>query len=364
MRAVNHRMAYLDPRSRFNIPKQVRRWFDSGGEPVTESWQQQVFADVGQFLFDHRLDPTPDNYDLAFQYRAAANARLVAAIRAEIDAQGLVSSDAAERIFTQACGPSAPDALSAIARQIETQAQGLTTIARQSKHDARNFQTALMASRSVGTTDDVLELTAKMVARTREAELRLRSTESELGTLRSTLAEAQRVADVDPLTELPNRRAFKRDLEGAIAKAVAARTPLSLAFCDIDHFKRVNDAHGHETGDRVLRYIASLLAKAFADDGARNGARNGCVGRFGGEEFVIMIASALGPARDAVDACRAKLGERHLYAATDGASIGAITFSAGVTTLGRGDGTTELLRRADEALYRAKNDGRDRVVVG
>ena len=350
-------MAYLDPKLRFDIPARLRRWLRDSEVPAERpSWQEAVYAEVGEFLFEHRLDPTPDNYDLAFQFRSAANAGLVAAIRAEIDRSGALSAEAAERIFGEASGLVGAEALADFARRIEVQASGLTTIARQSGRDASEYGAAIEAKSATGETDAILELTAAMVGRTRNAEAQLRQTQHELGALRSTLAEAQRVADVDPLTELPNRRAFKRELEAAIENARRARTPLSLAFCDIDHFKRVNDMHGHETGDRVLRYVAAALARHFEDEGL--------VGRFGGEEFVVMLPSALSAARSGVDACRAALAERRLYAATDGTALGSVTFSAGVTTLVDGDCAADLLRRADVALYRAKADGRDRVVIG
>ncbi len=350
-------MAYLDPRSRFTIATRVRRLFgDPDTDATSPTWQERVYRDVGKFLSEHRLDPTPDNYDLAFQYRAAFNTRLVSAIREAIDVAGTLTAEAAERIFAEVAAPLGADSLTAFAQAIETQAHGLTRIADQSGRDASAFRTAIAAKSAEDDPAAILELTTAMVARTRAAEAQLRRAQNELTGLRSTLVEAQRIADVDPLTELPNRRAFKRDLDAAIATAKAGGSPLAVAFCDIDHFKRVNDAHGHETGDRVLRFIAAMLAKAFAHGGS--------VGRFGGEEFVVMIPAALGRARDAVDACRADLAARHLYAATDGASIGTVTFSAGVTALTSGDGTADLLRRADDALYRAKHDGRDRVVVG
>ena len=130
-----------------------------------------------------------------------------------------------------------------------------------------------------------------------------------------------------------------------------------LGFCDIDHFKQFNDRHGHETGDRVLRYVAAALARAF--DG------RGIVGRFGGEEFVVALPDmTLADARAFIDAVRHKLAERHLYAATDNADLGSVAFSAGVTTLIDGDGSAELLRRTDEALYRAKAAGRNFVMIG
>ncbi len=348
-------MSYQDRPAHF---VRIRRWFgrDDGPAPTTsQSWQERVFHDIGGFLFDNHLDPTPDHYDLAFQYRAAANARLVDAIQAEIEASGHLSADAADQIFAECAGPMTPDALAKMAEDIESQMDGLSGIARQSGADVAEFRVALEADS--GDVAKVVEVTRNMIARTRSAEAQLRRATKELQGLRAHLAEAQHFADVDPLTELANRRAFKRHLEKAIALARADMTPLSLAFVDLDHFKRLNDRHGHETGDRVLRFAAQLMARHFA--------KTGLVGRFGGEEFVVMFPG-LEPesARIAVDKCRAALCDLPLYAASTGDRIGAVTFTAGVTMLAAGEGMADMLRRADETLYRGKGEGRNRVLVG
>lgn len=348
-------MTYLDRPAHFT---RLRRWLgrDEPSEPArTLSWQERVFQEIGGFLSDNHLDPTPDHYDLAFQYRAAANARLVSAIKAEIEAAGHLSADAADRIFAESAGPITPDALARMAEDIESQMDGLSGIARQSGADAAEFRSALEAD--PGDVAKVVDLTRAMITRTRNAEAQLRSATKELQGLRAHLAEAQHFADVDPLTELANRRAFKRHLEKAIGVAHDSGTALSLAFVDIDHFKRLNDRHGHETGDRVLRFVAQLMTKHFA--------RSGLVGRFGGEEFVVVFPG-LDPetARAAVDKCRGALADLPLYAASTGDRIGAVTFTAGVTELATGEGMADLLRRADETLYRGKAVGRNRVLVG
>ncbi len=326
-------------------------------EPV--DWQTSTFGAVGDFLFGNRLDPTPDNYDLAFQYRAAVNARLVEAVRCELDTSGILTADAAERIFAESAGPITASSLAGMADRIEAQVTTLTTVSKASREDADAFCVALEESCAGDAVapDTILALTRSMISRTRVAEAQLRRSAKELTGLRATLREAQRFADVDSLTDLLNRRAFKRDLENAMRAARKDREPLALAFCDIDNFKRLNDAHGHETGDRVLRFVAALMAQRFA--------KVGLVGRFGGEEFVIMFPK-MNPsdAFAAVDACRAELSQRRLYSATDRHLIGSITFSAGVAALLDGDGVADILRRADEALYRAKGEGRNLVLMG
>lgn len=343
------------------VSNRIKRWLgrdDRPSSPVPETWQQRVFTEVGAFLSANHLDPTPDNYDLGFQYRAAHNAALVSAIRAEIDRKGVLTVDAADRIFEANAGPVSADALAKFAAAIGTHAEGLSSIAKQSDRDAAAFRIALEANAASGAPDAVavLDLTLAMVARTRAAEAGLRKSTRELAGLRKHLAEAQHFADFDPLTELANRRAFKRDLEREIGDCRARGIDLSLAFCDIDHFKRINDLHGHETGDRVLRFVAQLMAKQFA--------RKGMVGRFGGEEFVVMFPGIDSQAAaSAVDQCRADLAAMPLYAATTGDRIGSVSFTAGVVELQAEETMADLLRRADELLYRGKAAGRNRVLL-
>jgi diguanylate cyclase len=288
----------------------------------------------------------------------ANNARLVAAIRREIDETGELDADAAERIFAEYGGPISTEALTRFAERIEAQAEGLVLIAHKSTDDVMDFSTALEHEVSAGgEVATIVGLTEAMVARTRHAEAKLLHAQKQLTGLRASLFDARRAAGVDPLTDLANRHAFKCDMELLIDKARTSGEPLCVAFCDIDHFKRFNDQHGYETGNRVLRYVAATLAKAFA--------ARGLVGQFGGEEFVVALPGlTLDDARDAIDATRLKLSERHLFAMADYAALGRISFSAGVTTMKQGDGSAELLRRADEALYRAKAAGRNCVIIG
>ena len=202
----------------------------------------------------------------------------------------------------------------------------------------------------------IIEATQAMLTRTLQAEERLRSMGADLARLRQDLDEARALSECDPLTGLPNRRALDKALQAAVAGAEAAHSALSLAFCDIDHFKALNDRHGHAVGDRVLRLVGDCLA-----DG---GGKDVFVGRHGGEEFV-MVFEGLGAEQAAlrIDTIRGQLATRALRSKTDDSSIGSVTFSAGVAMLREGEGGYDLLHRADRALYRAKNKGRNRVEI-
>ena len=161
-------------------------------------------------------------------------------------------------------------------------------------------------------------------------------------------------ARTDPKTGLLNATAWQREADGEVARAVRTGTPLALLLVDVDHFKRVNDNHGHLIGDEVLRALATELRQQVRESDV--------VGRFGGEEFTVLL-----PRTDDADAyaiaerLRASAGRMSVSAAD--ARI-RVTVSIGVAVLGQhGHDLFELLAAADVALYKAKDAGRDQVRV-
>ena len=168
--------------------------------------------------------------------------------------------------------------------------------------------------------------------------------------LRASEAKMRDLAIRDGLTGLFNRRHVLEVLENAVVRSLEDGQRLSVALIDLDFFKKVNDEHGHLIGDAVLRDFASQLRQRLrASD---------VVGRYGGEEFVIVLASATAEAaRRILETLRVAMRER------DFGDLPRYTFSAGIAELGTdaGDGVG-LLGRADERLYEAKRLGRDRTV--
>lgn len=170
------------------------------------------------------------------------------------------------------------------------------------------------------------------------------------------LREALRNQSIrDPLTGLFNRRFLEETLEREIRRAVRSEQTLGLLMLDLDHFKKFNDTYGHEAGDTVLRETASFLVKSVrAED---------IVCRFGGEEFVVILPLANLQATAArAERIRSRL--RELTVLHQGQSLGMITASVGLAALPiHGTSRGSLLAAADAALYRAKREGRDRVVM-
>jgi len=156
----------------------------------------------------------------------------------------------------------------------------------------------------------------------------------------------------DELTGLFNRRHFIQRLDEEIVRSRRQKHPVSLIMADLDHFKRINDTMGHQVGDEALQYFAAWLKS-----GVR---RMDLVGRYGGEEFVVLLVDC-GPNRalKVADKLRREVARRSQVPPFD--RLGGFTVSMGVSTLGEEDGAQDLIGRADQALYKAKEGGRNQV---
>ena len=178
-----------------------------------------------------------------------------------------------------------------------------------------------------------------------------------LKVLQRQLDKVEEEASLDPLTKIANRGAFDRALASMIRYAREHHTALSMAMFDIDHFKRINDTHGHPVGDRVLLCAAQWLAKGLRS--------SDFIARYGGEEFAVLFPNARS-AEIEKRVCQviAEIAGRSFeYEAADGKRAVQFTVSAGVTELTGNDTAEDLVKRADEALYDAKRNGRNRVVA-
>ncbi|MBZ9784021.1 diguanylate cyclase [Pseudomonas sp. REP124] len=171
---------------------------------------------------------------------------------------------------------------------------------------------------------------------------------------REHLEEQRQKALIDPLTGLPNRAAWSERLEHEIGQWQQHGNTLLLAMLDLDHFKRINDNYGHLAGDKVLKIIATVLRKRLRG--------TDFIARFGGEEFVLLMPSTV-PAsgmklleqlRASIEACPFHFKGEPV----------TVTISMGLTAFRSGESSDLVLKRADQALYRAKNAGRNRVELG
>lgn len=192
-----------------------------------------------------------------------------------------------------------------------------------------------------------------------ELRARLAHQKQALGT---ALERLQELASRDELTGLHNRRHIMEILEQQRERAERHGEPFALCMLDLDHFKRINDTHGHGAGDDVLRgFSERIRAQLRRMDVVGRDVGGGTIGRYGGEEFLLVLPYAeLSAARRCVERLR---GAVNAQAFNTSAGALPITFSAGIAHYRKGDSISDLLHRADGALYRAKATGRDRVEI-
>lgn len=193
----------------------------------------------------------------------------------------------------------------------------------------------------------------KMLRETEEYARNLDDSHRQIDELRATLAETRELNVRDALTQSYTRRYFDTALERAVREAAANDGELSLIMTDIDHFKKINDTHGHPIGDEVLKNFARTMTSQVADKDT--------VARYGGEEFAIILPTTdAGQARLLAERIRSEF-ETKKWAIKGGRPIGRITASFGVAQLHHGEGAASLIQRADAKLYVSKSGGRNRV---
>ena len=187
-------------------------------------------------------------------------------------------------------------------------------------------------------------------------EARLRETRGEIDTLRETLEAVRMESLTDPLTGIANRKHFEEMLVKSLDQALVERSPLALIVIDIDHFKRFNDTYGHLTGDQVLRLVGMTMREQVKSKAT--------LARFGGEEFgIILPDTTLETARATAERVRTSVMSRELIKRSTGESLGKVTISVGVSAMRKGDTAVSLLERADQCMFFAKRNGRNRTIA-
>lgn len=327
--------------------------------------RKALYDDIGSFLFAHDLDLTPLNFGLAYDYLTGNDLAIEKAVRAVLTDKGRLTNGVAESIVaTQQVEEISPDGLAEMLQKVETNIENLTAIADQSTSSAKDYGAALqreaseLAQGQAGgdVIAKLIALTRTMIDHTREVEHKMREGQKQTQMLQRNLESARKAAEQDHLTGLPNRRSFENTLREEVVLARDGNEALSVAFCDIDHFKIINDSHGHDAGDRVLKFVASLLAKVSGDK---------ChVARHGGEEFVMLFRGrSVAEACRIVDDARQDLSERNLVDRKTGERMEQVTFSGGVADVFGYDEPRDALKAADRALYLAKEHGRNRIYI-
>ncbi len=310
------------------------------------------------FLALQCLPPTPKNYALAYIALTEPKSEIGRAVNAITDGGVRIRQGEADEIIGLYAGEvarSSPDDKAAEAERASLRHQTikLGEVATNAAAATGEFTRDLSAQAEGfgGSEARTVQIVTRMIERSRRAEEELNAAAKEVETLRQELESARDDAERDQLTGLGNRRAIERHLQ-KLADNGRRRV---IGVCDIDNFKSVNDRFGHGVGDRVLKMVASSLASSCAPH---------FVGRWGGEEFLVVLDDfdqEMGV--DVLDAARVDISMRKLKLRENDEPLGVISFSAGVaSTAGDHAANVAAIHRADTILYRAKAEGRNRVL--
>lgn len=325
----------------------------------------QALADMGR----HGVAPTPDNYLIWYSHRTGRHPDLSRALR-EIEAAGLAFSEARlSELHEQFMGGNGQTSLvfesnceriGDLMSRILGQVGGFRRDTGRYSEELKHFDASLEEG---GDADTMRALVAGVLGATwaiqggvRQLEENFDTTSHEIAALKASLVDAQREANTDGLTGIPNRRRFDFQLHRAMREARTDEQPLSLLLLDIDHFKAFNDAFGHQVGDRVLKLVAEIITACVKG--------RDLPARYGGEEFAVILPdTAIKGAESVAEQIRAMVAGQRVRLKSSGRSLGQITISVGCGEYLPGEPVTSLIERADQALYRAKHAGRNRVVA-
>ncbi|MCF6249321.1 MAG: GGDEF domain-containing protein, partial [Desulfobacula sp.] len=203
--------------------------------------------------------------------------------------------------------------------------------------------------------DQMLVETKSLVNSGKRLQTRMKISSEDLKQLQKELEKSQQEAQTDNLTNLINRRGLEKKFELERIRARQNAAPFSIIFIDIDHFKKVNDTFGHLVGDSLLKSIAKLLQSQLR--------KNDIAARFGGEEFLILLPeTGIEGAKAVGQKIRGALSTKEWKIKDTGKSMGKVTVSMGIALYKFNESEKALIKRADDALYLAKQNGRDKIV--
>ncbi|MEO1014416.1 MAG: GGDEF domain-containing protein [Pseudomonadota bacterium] len=313
------------------------------------------------------VEVTPPSFELWFTHLSGANADLSGAVEKTIADKGALDGPTIDALYDRFIGgdesseqiASLASAICAQVSQINDSMGGATENYRaysRSLADALGqFDGASEPADVKALVHALADATRAMASKNAELQQKLSDADEELSTMRENISRIQSEALTDALTGVANRKHFDRFMAETLEASATGDAPNCLAIGDVDHFKSFNDTWGHQVGDMVLKLVAGVLSA--------NVKGRDLVARYGGEEFALILPdTSLSDSIGLVDRLRTEIAKRRLTKRNTNETIGHVTISFGVAQLRPGEDAASAIERADRALYRAKETGRNKVV--
>jgi diguanylate cyclase len=330
----------------------------------------KTFADKALArILKSKVPPTPSIFELWYVYESGQDAEVTRAVDIMLKGGHEIGEDRAielhnrllnthlkhEEALTKAEGLVAEtinnvsSAAAAVHTKTDAYAGQLTTV-------ASAFDKAKTPEEMKAVAEAMMMQAKKMVEENKTLETRLTQSASVMQQLREEMESVRKEAMTDALTGISNRKLFDIEFYRMVNEAHAEKKPMSLLMVDIDYFKSFNDNYGHQVGDQVLKLVARTLK-----DGVKG---RDLPARYGGEEFAVVLPETpLDGAVKLANALREAVAAKEIMNRATGTKLGRITMSVGAAQLGPNEKTAELIERADAALYKSKQDGRNRVTA-
>ncbi|GLQ07130.1 GGDEF domain-containing protein [Sneathiella chinensis] len=326
------------------------------------------FASMTMALLEERkISKLPQNYTIWYEYFADENPDLKLAVNRLMKVNGRFTDQIAREIYDEffshekegrairETNQLAQQSMQTVLQGIEASSNDLSQYGETLNSFAENAG-ELSAEEFTHSIQKVINETRQVSSRSASLNQQLLHASTEIETLKKRLEAVEKEALTDTLTGLANRKLFDRTLSEAANRAKASRKKLCLVMSDIDHFKTFNDTHGHVFGDQVLKLVASTIKSGLS--------ANALPARYGGEEFSIILPDTdIATAESVADALRASVSSKKLVKRNTGDDVGRITMSFGVAEFNYTEDLSDLVGRADKALYMAKKTGRNKVIA-
>lgn len=310
---------------------------------------------------------TPTNYAIWYEYVNGENKKLNAAIENLDKSKTLFTSEILQSLYNDFISDAHQAAVNRLSKTVrEIIYDFLHKISQEEQNLNQYAQTlAEVSSRAehINAIEDIKELVQLLLTETKKREdathsmqTTLKSMSLDMKKLRNEVAKLNADATTDALTKINNRHAFDVEIEGLISLSKSENKPLCLVLIDIDHFKTFNEKFGHSIGDKVLRFVASLIKNNIKG--------NDSAARFSGEQFAVLLPEThLEGAVSVAENIREKLAKQTLSDSAEKIELGTITASFGVSAYEYGESVDQFVHKADIALSDAKKAGRNKVIA-
>src|SRR3989339_831632 len=319
------------------------------------------------YIAKYNLPANPVNYTVWYEYVAGKNMKLKKAIDASLDAAGPISADNVESLYQKYVADGDRIVISKLLTKIALMLKDITGHVLETEGDlaghgqnlgelANQISEAHNYNQIKGIVDQMIVETKELVDSGKRLQTRMKISSEDLKQLQQELEKSQQEAQTDALTSLLNKRGFEKRFELERIRAKQNETPFSIIMVDIDHFKKVNDTFGHLVGDSLLKSVANILKSQLR--------KNDIASRYGGEEFLILLPeTGIDGATAAAQKIKDNLAKKEWKLKETGESMGRVTVSMGIALYRLNEPEEALIKRADDALYLAKNNGRDRIIT-